>query len=143
MEKAQMPQHSPALGLSPVARALIAGTVTAVLPPPRRSRVPRCVTVTLSTDAGELAVLVPASHKIYARVASRARRGDFWVVEADLVWSRGHTRIRARHVLSSRDTYLPRAAPAAAPVALGAKLAAGGPARGAGGHEEQLGFGSW
>ena len=111
-----MPQN-PALALGPVARALIAGTVTAVtLPsmrggamPPRRPRGPRFVTVTLSTDGGELAVRVLAGHKIYARVASRARRGDFWVVGADLVMGRGGMEIRARHLLSSRDNFLPQA----------------------------------
>ena len=132
-----MPQHSPALGLSPVARALIAGTVIAVLPPPRRGRRPQFVTVTLSTDAGELAVLVSASHKIYARVASRARRGDFWVVEADLVIMCGNVALRARHLISNRDNYMPSVAePSGSETALPAT------------EEEmsetsQLGFASW
>lgn len=108
----------PRLGLGPVARALVAGAVVVVTPPRRRGR---CVTalpqatrpampawvVTLSTPDGELPVLVPVDHKIYARVARRARRGDFWVVEADLVMARGDVGIRVRHLISSRDNFLP------------------------------------
>ncbi len=41
------------------------------------------------------------------RVARRARRGDFWVVEADLVAVRGDVEIRARHLISNRDNCMP------------------------------------
>lgn len=136
MEKAQMPQNqNPALGLGPVARALVAGTVTTVLLPPRRRRGPRFVTVTIATHNGELAVRVPADHKIYARVAARARRGDFWVVEADLVMGRGDIEIRARHLVSSRDTFLPSTVTAAHEVPQEPRDETG--------SSGQLGFTSW
>ena len=94
-------------GLSPVARAMIAGAVTAITPPASRGRGKRFWTVTLDTHEGASAVLVPTDHKIYSRVASRARPGHFWVVEADLSAFRGDVEIHARHVLSDKDTYLP------------------------------------
>ncbi|WP_297389183.1 hypothetical protein [Acidiferrobacter sp.] len=115
----------PRLGLGPVARALVAGAVVVVTPPRRRGR---CVGVTLATPDGELPILVPAVHKIYTRIAERARRGDFWVVEADLVAVRGGFEIRVRHLISSRDTGLPAAgeadpASASQPAADGLPLA--------------------
>ena len=104
-------------GLGPVARAIVGGNVSAVTPPAgaraRAGQKSRYWTVALEAPGGILAVLVPDDHKIYARVASRARRGDFSVIEAGLALARGRIEIRARHVLSSRDTYLPRAASAA------------------------------
>ena len=96
------------MGLSPVARAMIAGAVTAITPPASRGRGKRFWTVTLDTHEGALAVLVPTDHKIYARVASRARTGHFWVVEADLSVFHGRVEIHARHVHSDKDTYLPQ-----------------------------------
>ena len=46
------------MGLSPVARAMIAGAVTAITPPASRGRGKRFWTVTLDTHEGALAVLV-------------------------------------------------------------------------------------
>lgn len=103
-----MAQHTDtAQGLSPVARAMIAGAVTAITPPASRGRGKRFWSVTLDTHEGALAVLVPTNHKIYSRVASRARTGHFWVVEANLSAFHGHVEIHARHVLSDHDTYQP------------------------------------
>ena len=101
-------------GLGPVARALIGGSVAAVTPPAATGQGKRAWVVALDTPGGVLPILVSVDHKIYARVAERACRGDFWVVEADLALARGRPEIRARHLLSSRDTFLPRVAPAAA-----------------------------
>lgn len=97
-------------GLGPVARAIIGGSVAAVTAPVAGKGY---WTVALETPGGALPILVPVDHKIYARVAARARRGDFWVVEADLALARGRPELRARHLLSSRDTFLPRVTPAA------------------------------
>ncbi len=96
-------------GLGPVARAIIGGSVAAVTAPLAGKG---HWTVALDTPGGVLPILVPAGHKIYARVAERAHRGDFWVVEADLALARGRPEIRVRHLLSSRDTFLPRITPA-------------------------------
>lgn len=96
-------------GLGPVARALVAGTVTAITPPASRGRGKRFWTVALDTPEGALAVLVPTDHKIYSRVASRAWPGHFWIVEAGLSAFHDHVEIHARHVLSDKDTFQPRA----------------------------------
>lgn len=53
-----------AQGLSPVARAIVAGTVTAITPPASRGRGKRFWTVTLDTHEGALAVLVPTERSI-------------------------------------------------------------------------------
>lgn len=90
-------------GLGPIARALVAGSVIAVT----KTRVGWTIVIE-ARQGGAITLIVSREREAAARVCAQARPGEFVIAEAHLVPKGGGCAIEVAHLMSDRETYLPR-----------------------------------